>query len=292
MCQENTCVPILDVWQRLLPQQLVFCPNTCCWHCQLPSPFGSRYKSLWATLDDFVWYWYEVHGNEVHKQWNSVAIELCLTCNGLAFALLGVNLDTCPLPHAPDALKILLEMLPSRIYGPPWYLKREYLLVPKPPFCEVSHVCKGSCHSGPIRLLPSSATSSDGPFSSLPSLNADAHSMLEPLPRVLLLQKPRHLLQHKAFRFSTWLLCLVQPWCMTMVREMCLTLILPPALPELDGLTEWQDGVHSSKGTSQPTGWHSSTSVCIPPLGRVLNGTSDGLLCLLHLRNVPCSSVH
>ena len=111
-----------------------------------------------------------------------MAIGFCLTCVDLAFALLGVNLETRPLPHThtPDAMKVLPESMPwkdgghnPRIFGHPWYLKNAHPLVPKQPSYP-PHVSKGSSHFGPIRPLPAQSSSSNGPFRSLPFLNADA----------------------------------------------------------------------------------------------------------------------
>ena len=48
--------------------------------------------------------------------------------------------------------------------------------------------------------------------------------MLGPLPRVRLLQKPTHLLQHKGLRLSISRLCPVQQKCMTMAQGSCLAL--------------------------------------------------------------------
>ena len=54
-------------------------------------------KSLWPTLNKFVWHWYESHHNEWTDAWDSVAIYLNFSCSDLAFALLGVDLQDCPL---------------------------------------------------------------------------------------------------------------------------------------------------------------------------------------------------
>ena len=112
----------------------------CCWQCHLPQPDGGHMKSLWPTLNKFVWHWYESHHNEWTDAWDSIAIYLNLTCSDLAFVLLGVDLHDCPLPFTDDARRALPESLPWRkgghnpkIFGPPWCLKNEDPFTPHPP---------------------------------------------------------------------------------------------------------------------------------------------------------------
>ena len=153
-------------------------------------------KSLWPTLDRFVWHWYEAHHNEWTDAWGSVAIYLSLTCGDLAFALLGVDLQTRPLPFSDDARRVLPESFPwrkgghnPRIFGHSWFLKNENAYEPHPPAGPPPAHLKGSAtskgkakgkkskdssHFGPIRPLPSASASASGPYRSLPSLNADA----------------------------------------------------------------------------------------------------------------------
>ena len=120
----------------------------------------------------------------------TLLIHLNLSCGDLAFALLGMDLEECPLPYSLEARKVLPEGLPwkhgghnPRIFGHPCFLKNEDAFAPRPPsYPPPVHVlkssgkgsAKGSCHSGPIRPLPSAPASSHGPYRSLPSLNADA----------------------------------------------------------------------------------------------------------------------
>ena len=149
----------------------------CCWQCQLPQPDGTHMKSLCPTLDKFIWHWYEAHHNEWTDAWDSIAIYLNLSCSDLAFALLGVDLQSCPLPFSDDARRALPESLPwlkgghnPRIFGSPWFLKNEDPYMPHPPVGPAPSHLKGSAtskgkgkgkhaedssHFGPIRPLPS-----------------------------------------------------------------------------------------------------------------------------------------
>ena len=168
----------------------------CCWQCHLPQPDGTHMKSLWPKLDKLIWHWYEAHHNEWTDALDSIAIYLNLSCSDLAFTLLGVDLQSCPLPFSDDARRALPESLPCRkgghnprIFGRPWFLKNEDpymphpLVGPPPAHLKGSATSKGkgkgthakdSSHFGPIRPLPSASASASGPYRSLPSLNADA----------------------------------------------------------------------------------------------------------------------
>ena len=161
----------------------------CCWTCHLPSKKSEgegHYKSLWPTLDDFIWHWYQCHACDAHFDWDSVAVHLGLTCEDLAFSLLSIDLGATPLPVKPEAISVLPDLLPPRpqghnelIYAKPWYRLQEggFRYVPKPPSYPPPHVSK---HVGPIRPLPSSSSCAGSALPSsavsalrgLPSLNA------------------------------------------------------------------------------------------------------------------------
>ena len=152
----------------------------CCWQCHFPTANGSHMKSLWPSLEKCIWHWYAAHHTEWTDAWDSVAIYIDFTCGDLAFALLGVALQECPLPFSAEARKVLPESLPwkqgghnPRIFGHPWFLKNEDAYEPHPPsFPPPAHLkgsakgkgkgkgsAKGSSHFGPIRPLPSAARS-------------------------------------------------------------------------------------------------------------------------------------
>ena len=99
----NTCVRILVVWPLPVFQLTQLPERYCCWQCHLPQPDGSHMKSLWPRLTKFIWHWYESHSNEWTDPWDTIAIHLNVTCSDLAFALLGVDLQSCPLPFSDDA---------------------------------------------------------------------------------------------------------------------------------------------------------------------------------------------
>ena len=160
----------------------------CCWTCHLPSKKSEgegHYKSLWPTLDDFIWHWYHSHACDAHFDWDSIAIHLGLTCEDLAFTLLSIDLGATPLPVRPEAIAVLPDLLPPRpqghnelIFAKPWYRLQEggFRYVPKPPSYPPPHV---SQHVGPIRPLPSSSSagsalpaSAASALRSLPSLNS------------------------------------------------------------------------------------------------------------------------
>ena len=159
----------------------------CCWSCHLPnkkSEGEGHYKSLWPTLDDFIWHRYSSHACDAHFDWDSIAIHLGLTCE--AFTLLSIDLGATPLPTQPEAIAVLPDLLRPRpqghnvlIFAKPWYRLQEGGLryVAKPPSYPPPHV-KDSQHVGPIRPLPPSSSGSVLPSSAasalrnLPSLNA------------------------------------------------------------------------------------------------------------------------
>ena len=135
--------------QSLLTQ---LCRRTfCCWQCHFPNSDGAHVTSLWSMLDRFVWHWYKGRRNEWTDAWDSVAIYLNLICGDLAFALLGVDLQTCPLPFSDDARRVLPESLPwrkgghnPRTFGRPWFLKNEDAYEPHPPAGSPPAHLKGS----------------------------------------------------------------------------------------------------------------------------------------------------
>ena len=141
----------------------------CCWTCHLPSKKSEgegHYKSLWPTLDDFIWHWCHSHACDAHFDWDSVAIHLGLTCEDLAFTLLSIDLGATPLPTKPEAIAVLPDLLPPRpqghnvlIFAKPWYRLQEggFRYVAKPPSYPPPHV-KDSQHVGPIRPLPPSSS--------------------------------------------------------------------------------------------------------------------------------------
>ena len=227
----------------------------CCWSCHLPnkkSEGEGHYKSLWPTLDDFIWHWY--NACDAHFDWDSIAIHLGLTCEDLAFTLLSIDLGATPLPTKPEAIAVLPDLLPPRpqghnalIFAKPWYRLQEggFRYVAKPPSYPPPHV-KDSQHVGPIRPLPSSSSGSVLPSSAasalrnLPSLNAPtvtttaksgatSKSSNRPKDPVTVKAPP------KAAPFLSLAASPNQLWFVVMVLGLCSMLLRSRALPEWVG---------------------------------------------------------
>ena len=161
----------------------------CFWSCHLPnkkSEGEGHCKSLWPTLDDFIWHWYHSHACDAHFDWDSIAIHLGLTREDLAFTLLSIDLGATPLPTKAEAIAVLPDLLPPRpqghnvlIFAKPGYRVQEggFRYVAKPPSYPPPNV-KDSQHVGPIRPLHPSCSGSALPASAvsalriLPSLNS------------------------------------------------------------------------------------------------------------------------
>ena len=136
---------------------------------------GAHLKTVWHTLDDFLYHWYNKHSKDIHYRWTTIALELGISREELASACLSVNLDSCPLPSSDVGLQIVPKSLPDR----PWY--GHNALVRGPPwnvtirgdFASVFHTPKPPVGPPPAHVLnqDSSKQSSSG-HRPLPSLNA------------------------------------------------------------------------------------------------------------------------
>ena len=149
----------------------------CCWACYVPTSGkeGAHLKTVWHTLDDFLYHWYNKHSKDIHYRWTTIALELGISREELASACLSVNLDSCPLPSSDVGLQTVPKSLPDR----PWY--GHNALVRGPPwnvtirgdFARVFHTPKPPIGPPPAHVLnqDSSKQSSSG-HRPLPSLNA------------------------------------------------------------------------------------------------------------------------
>ena len=180
-------------------------------------------------MDDLV-------GLDPQPVWDSVAIYLNLTCGDLAFALLGIDLQTCPLPFSDDARRALPDSFPwrksghnPRIFGHPWFLNNEDVYEPHPPVRPPSSHLKGSAtskekgkgkkskdssHFGPIRPLPSASASASGPYQSLPSLNAESRCFYF----------RRHLPEYSCYQAQSIFCCSAGSWLS--ISRLCQVLLV------------------------------------------------------------------